>query len=89
MPTLSRLLTEYPKYSVRRIGLCAVVLLSLAAALVTWRGSPFAVLLPVGLGALALVLFTTARRAVRTASTAIETILREELDVVVRTEPGP
>jgi hypothetical protein len=81
MPTLSRLLTGYSKRSVRRIGVYSVVLLSLVTALATWRGSPFAVLLPVGLGVLALVLFTVARRAMRAASTTIEKILREELNV--------
>lgn len=81
MPTLSRPLTRYPKRSIQRIGACSVVLVSLITTGVTWRGSPFAVLLTIALSSLTIILFAMAQRALHIASTTIEKILQEELDM--------
>jgi hypothetical protein len=58
-----------------------VVLLSLNTTLATWHGSPFAVLLTIALSSLTIILFAMAQRALHIASTTIEKILQEELDM--------
>lgn len=52
----------------------------LVAALATWHGSLFTAVVPVGAFVLGAALFVAVRRALRRASTLIDTILREELD---------
>jgi hypothetical protein len=57
-----------------------LVVLGLLAALSVWRGVPLRVVIPaVAAVAFGIALVATARRALRRASTRIDTILREEL----------
>jgi hypothetical protein len=63
----------------RRAIVLSVLVLSVAGATATWHGSWYAATIPVTALALGAVLFVLAQRALRRASTKIDTILREEL----------
>ena len=65
--------------SLRGIVLWLVVL-SVGAALFTWRGSVLAAVIPVAVFALGTLVVVRVRRSLRQAATLIDTILREELD---------
>jgi hypothetical protein len=72
-------ISEAPVYRVSGTVVVLVVL-SLLAALSVWRGVPLRVVIPaVAAIAFGIALFATVRRALRRASTRIDTILREEL----------
>ncbi|OLF19414.1 hypothetical protein [Actinophytocola xanthii] len=53
---------------------------SLAAALATWHGAPWVIVVPVAVVLAGVTLFLGARRALRRASAKIDLILAEELD---------
>jgi hypothetical protein len=63
----------------RRMTVSVLLVLSLAGALASWHGSWYAAALPVTAFALVLAVIVLVRRALRRASTQIDTILREEL----------
>lgn len=56
-----------------------LVVLSVAAALSTWRGSVLAAVIPVVVFVLGTLVVTRVRRRLHRASALIDTILREEL----------
>jgi uncharacterized membrane protein YoaK (UPF0700 family) len=68
-----------PAYPVASVTVLLVVV-GLAAALATWHGAPWVVVVPVAVVLVGIALFRRARRALRRASARIDTILREELD---------
>lgn len=79
MRTLPKVSSRHSTRTTLSMGSSIVVVLSLGAALATWRGSPIAGAVTVLGCALAVTVFVLIRRALRRASALIDTILREEL----------
>lgn len=80
MPMSSRVSGRYSTRATLSVWTSVAMLLSLSAALATWKGSPVVGALPVLGCALTVGVFTVVRRVLRRASAHIDTILREELD---------
>ena len=89
MRALSKVSDRYPTRTTLSMGISIIVVLSVAAALATWHGSPVTGAVTVSGCALVVTVFVLVRRALRRASTLIDTILRDELaaaPTVSRTE---
>lgn len=72
-------LSTRPVYPVSSMAVLLGVV-ALAAALATWHGAPWGVVVPVAVVLAVVALVLGARRALRRASARIDGILREELD---------
>lgn len=79
MRTLSKVSGRYAARTTLLTGFSIVVVLSVSAALVTWRGSPVPGVVAVLGCALVVTVFVQIRRALHRASALIETILCEEV----------
>lgn len=75
-PRLSISATRLPT---RGTAIAIVAMPSLAAAVLTWRGTVLGAIIPLVVVFACAALFILARRSLRRASRQIDTILREEL----------